>query len=299
MLRALLVLGIGCTLLFGWIGCSDDGGNGDSGDSGVDGPTALSVTCSASPEAGAAPMAVSFTASVASPPAACSYAWDFGDGKSDTAQNPQHTYAVGDFTAKVTATCGAISGGCERPIKVVTDPLVVTCDAGTNTGTPPLAVSFTSTASGGLGGYTYAWDFGDGESATTQDAQHTYKRVGKFAAVLTVASDVLKQTCTADVEVHIDEQVTVPAGGGKAQTTFDAVTGQTLRITLTATNTSLVPFGYLEHPDGTGTYLPDEANAKDGKNTGQATLTQDGTHTQFIFDSGNTGGEVQVLIEEI
>ena len=33
---------------------------------------------------------------------------------------------------------------------------------------------------------TYAWDFGDGGTATTKDAMHTYNEVGVFYAKVTV-----------------------------------------------------------------------------------------------------------------
>ena len=180
----------------------------------------------------------------------------------------------------------------------MTDPLKVTCGSDPDSGNPPLAVSFTSSATGGLQNYVYAWDLGDGSTAATHDLQHTYKRVGKFSATVTVTSDVLKQTCKASVNVHIDTQVTVPAGGGKDQITLDGVKGQTLNITLTAADTTLVPYGYMENPDSTGSYVPDENTAKDGKNSGQVTLTQDGTHTLQILDAMNQGGVVTVIVEE-
>ncbi len=55
-----------------------------------------------------------------------------------------------------------------------------------NNGNAPLAVSFTSTPSGGLAPYSYAWTFGDGASATSQNPSHIYTVAGTFSASLTV-----------------------------------------------------------------------------------------------------------------
>jgi PKD repeat protein len=49
-----------------------------------------------------------------------------------------------------------------------------------------LAVSFTSTSSGGLPPYSYAWTFGDGAGSTIQSPSHTYTAAGTYTANLTV-----------------------------------------------------------------------------------------------------------------
>jgi cytochrome c len=72
----------------------------------------------------------------------------------------------------------------------VTDnaPPVVSATATPPSGTAPFAVSFTGTATDAEGDnpLTYAWDFGDGGSATTANATHTYTAPGNFTATLTV-----------------------------------------------------------------------------------------------------------------
>src|SRR6185312_4173697 len=56
------------------------------------------------------------------------------------------------------------------------------------TGTAPVTVAFDGTATDEEGDtpLTYAWDFGDGTTADTLDASHTYKTAGNFTATLTV-----------------------------------------------------------------------------------------------------------------
>ncbi len=66
----------------------------------------------------------------------------------------------------------------------------------------PLAdqIQFTGTASGGSGGYTYAWNFGDGTQGAGNPATHTYTAAGTVNPLLTVtdsagATNVSGQAC--------------------------------------------------------------------------------------------------------
>ncbi|GLH99639.1 ThuA domain-containing protein [Phytohabitans aurantiacus] len=88
----------------------------------------------------------------------------------------------------------------------VTDnaPPVVSVQAAPTTGTLPLAVRFTGTATDAEGNtpLTYAWDFGDGGTADTLSATHTYETPGTFTATLTVTdSKGAKGYATATVKV--------------------------------------------------------------------------------------------------
>ena len=67
-------------------------------------------------------------------------------------------------------------------------PLSATAAASPLSGSAPLAVSFTGTASGGDGGpYTFDWNFGDGSAhASAQNPTHTYGAAGNYNVVLTV-----------------------------------------------------------------------------------------------------------------
>jgi PKD repeat protein len=60
----------------------------------------------ANPTSGPAPLAVSFNGLGSSDPDgdALTYSWDFGDGTTSTAPSPSHTYAAGDYTARLTVT---------------------------------------------------------------------------------------------------------------------------------------------------------------------------------------------------
>ncbi|MFI7436445.1 ThuA domain-containing protein [Micromonospora haikouensis] len=67
-------------------------------------------------------------------------------------------------------------------------PPQVSATATPTTGTAPVTVAFDGTATDAEGDtpLTYAWDFGDGKTASTLDATHTYTVPGTFTATLTV-----------------------------------------------------------------------------------------------------------------
>jgi PKD repeat protein len=71
--------------------------------------------------------------------------------------------------------------------------------------------SFVFSAAGSLGKLTgYAWDFGDGTSASTPDAAHVYGTVGTYTATLTV-TDGSGRTSTATADVVVKNAPPRPA----------------------------------------------------------------------------------------
>jgi len=84
---------------------TDGDSNSDSIEIHVGSSTIPAVEVSATPSVGAAPLDVSFSANVVGGTGPYTYLWDFGDGNSDTAQNPTHQYtSSGVYTATVQVT---------------------------------------------------------------------------------------------------------------------------------------------------------------------------------------------------
>lgn len=87
----------------------------------------VQVTATSNFACGAAPLNVIFTGDAVGGQPPFTWAWTFGDGGTDTQQNPSHSYlAAGTYTAQLTATDAlAVSGTASVTVKVLT-PLSVT-----------------------------------------------------------------------------------------------------------------------------------------------------------------------------
>ncbi len=166
----------------------------------------LSASASASPTSGPDPLTVKFTGSASGGTPPYSYRWDFDDGQSSTTQNPSHTYSTaGNYTATLTVTDRASdTAKASVNISVGNPALSATITADRKSGEAPLTVKFTGNVSGGTGPYTYSWDFGDGQSDTTQDATHIYSTPGTYTATFTVTDSVpVTATATEKIDVSV------------------------------------------------------------------------------------------------
>jgi PKD repeat protein len=85
-------------------------------------PTKVVAHFSANPTSGHAPLTVQFTDQSTGPVSA--WNWNFGDGSTDAAQNPSHTYdRAGGFTARLTVTGSSGKSSSATRTIVVSKPL--------------------------------------------------------------------------------------------------------------------------------------------------------------------------------
>ena len=68
-------------------------------------------------------------------------------------------------------------------------PVAAFTNATPRSGTVPLSVTFTDQSTGTLP-LTYAWNFGDGNTSTSENPSHTYTAVGSYSVNLTVTNSV-------------------------------------------------------------------------------------------------------------
>ena len=126
---------------------------------------ALLASASANPTSGNAPLFVQFTGSASGGQSPYSYSWNFGDGGSSGQQNPSHTYqASGTYTPTLTVTDSQNNKATSQVTITVSQPpptLSASASASPTSGTAPLTVQFTGSASGGQSPYSYSWTFGD------------------------------------------------------------------------------------------------------------------------------------------
>ena len=151
-------------------------------------PTAIIVT---DIDNGASPLTVMFDGSNSSDvnADALTYMWDFGDGNTSTDMIVNHTYmAVGSYTATLMVSDGTFTDVATITIDVVNLAPTAAFTASQVFGPPPLMVDFDGTGSSDPNGdnLTYAWDFGDGNTATTATASNTFQNEGVYTVTLTV-----------------------------------------------------------------------------------------------------------------
>lgn len=173
-------------------------------------PPTLSVTATVTPQAGFVPLHVSFTSQVSGGTPPYVVTWDFGDSSSNdsgspaAAGNTTHTYStVGVYTSALLVNDSAHQSVLKYwTITVSVTPLTLSISASTTHPEVNQSVSFTSTPSGGTPPYTFAWTFGDGGTATTQNATHAYAKAGTFTAILLV-TDHLGNTVSKNVSILV------------------------------------------------------------------------------------------------
>jgi PKD repeat protein len=142
------------------------------------------------PYNGAPGESISFSGSQSTAPTGqtLTFAWSFGDGATGTGVNPTHSYsAAGIFTVSLTVT--ASSGGTSTATTTATIATAPTAKpGGPYNGVANQTISFNGSGSTGPSGLTlsYAWDFGDGSSATGATPTHAYLSSGTYSVKLTV-----------------------------------------------------------------------------------------------------------------
>ena len=128
-----------------------------------------------------------------------------------SAQSPAHTYLTpGTFTATVTVTDAGNKTGTAQVVVTVTDPPgnlppTVKAAAAPKSGNAPLDVLLTAAGSDPDGDtLTYAWEFGDGDTADGRRARHVYESAGTYTAKVT-ARDPGGLTASATVQVVVGD----------------------------------------------------------------------------------------------
>jgi uncharacterized repeat protein (TIGR03803 family) len=153
------------------------------------------LTVTATPTNGLAPLAVQFTSPDADSfgDTVTNWNWNFGDGGTSTVQSPMHTYTnAGSFAASLTAysTFGSSPLTVTGPGTITVSNVAVNVSATPPYGVAPLTVQFASPGQDSAG-YTltnWYWTFGDGGTSTAQNPTHVYSGTGSFTPDLTAYS---------------------------------------------------------------------------------------------------------------
>jgi serine protease len=160
------------------------------------------------PVSGNDPLVVQFTDT--STGRAYSWLWNFGDGKTSTEQNPNHTYKnTGSYQVSLTVV-GPGGSDIETKmdyIQVTTSPPAANFTAIPRSGNGPLAVQFTDTSTGNVS--SRLWDFGDGTTSSERNPKKTYHNIGSYAVSLTVIGPGGSDIETKKGYIHVTHPVPV------------------------------------------------------------------------------------------
>lgn len=132
--------------------------------------------------------------------------WSFGDGNTSTSANPTYTYTTaGIYTVKLVITS---SNGCKDSVsqQVTVNPKPTagfTTNSSAQCINPSNNFVFTNTSTITSGSITSAWSFGDGNTSTSANPNHTYTTAGTYAVKLVLTSNNgCKDSVTQNVTVY-------------------------------------------------------------------------------------------------
>jgi len=157
-----------------------------------------------------------------------SYAWNFGDGSTASGLTTSHSYAAGGtFSVGLTVTDDGGATGSSAQNVTVSSGANNPPTASFTSSCTDLSCSFDGSASSDSDGtiVSYAWDFGDGSTASGVTTSHGYAAGGTFSVTLTVTDDGGAMGSTT-------QNVTVTAPGG-SNITLSAVLTSRGRVNLT------------------------------------------------------------------
>ena len=190
---------------------------------------------------------------------ALTYAWEFGDGGTSSAQNPSHTYtAAGTYSAKVTVSDGK-GGTASRTLAVVVttpqnaNPTVTAARTPTGNVRVGVPVAFTATGTDPDGdSLTYAWDFGDGTTSSEQNPTKTFLAAATRTVKVTV-SDGKGGTGSAELTVVVQANRN-PTTATPVATPQAGIAPLAVQFTGVATDPDGHTVSYSWDLDGDGTF---------------------------------------------
>jgi len=204
-------------------------------------------TVTSSPQAGGSLRTINFSASGNGN--LIDWAWDFGDGATDSGATVTHTYTTpGSYLAILTATDSTGFAYIVHTLVAVTDVQLPTVTFAPQAGGASHTVDFSTTGNGNIVGW--AWDFGDGATGSGATVAHTYAVPGSYFTSLTV-TDSNGYTNIAHTRVTITDTLPPPVlGVGDVDPRFKATvtqySGHTINAIVTQPDNKIIVGGEFE-----------------------------------------------------
>lgn len=181
-------------------------------------PADITANFSVSDSTGCVPLSIAFNAPAV---ATSTYAWNFGDNTTGTGNNVTHTYtAQGNYQVVLvvndTTSCNITDSAFATVVTIDSSADADFNVARTFYGCDSVLVTVWSTYQGED---SELWDFGDGFTATTDTASHTYTTGGNFTLshFITDVDMICKPLDTAQVIISLTPlfvSITIPDTGG-------------------------------------------------------------------------------------
>jgi len=130
---------------------------------------------------------------------------DFGDGNTVNASSANHTYqSQGTYTVTLTSTDSFGGVGKESVTVTVnnTTPTIEMQEEMTTTVNQVTHFAGNLIDSDSCDTHTFNWDFGDGNTADTLNASHTYTKMGEYTATL-IVTDKFGEVSTNSLKVTV------------------------------------------------------------------------------------------------
>jgi PKD repeat protein len=159
---------------------------------------------------------------------ATSYSWNFGDGKTSTEQNPEHTYEEdGAYTVTLTATNGCGSVTFTQTVVIATEGPQAAFTAAKVTGCPVFAVTFENLSANAT---SFQWNFQGGNPATSTEENPlvNFALPGTYDVMLIASNAVSSDTFFQAAYITV---LPLPTAGFT-----QTVSGGTVTFTNTSTN---------------------------------------------------------------
>jgi hypothetical protein len=167
-------------------------------------PTALIVSCSATPSSVNEGESIKWNVQASGGDGEYTYDWSGTDGLSGTNKNINKIYQTsGTKNASVTVKSGSRTkvANCTAEVRDVVSPLSISCSSNPSTVGQNGTIRWTANASGGDGNYSYSWSGTDDLSGTGESISKSYQFIGTKSATVTVTSGSRTRTTNCSAEV--------------------------------------------------------------------------------------------------
>lgn len=200
----------------------------------------ISVNFTSDRQTACAPALISFT-NQSTPLAGSSFMWDFGNGKTSNAMNPQITFTdPGVFDVKLVITNNGIKDSIVKIgfVKIMDKPIAVFDLTSDTLGCAPFKAQFQNKSSDSPGAVLqYVWSFGDGSKSTLENPETTYSTAGDFDVTLLVTNQFGCSSATSEAKlIHVLKPA--PQFGASAT---NSCTGE---LTVVFNNLTVSPIAY-------------------------------------------------------